>query len=58
MGHKDIRIIVGRISKNGDDLNLLEKDIQFMESAKMSVQAAMDKQIAKNRKKLTKSMNI
>tara|TARA_Y100000385_G_scaffold240007_1_gene255668 strand:+ start:198 stop:674 length:477 start_codon:yes stop_codon:yes gene_type:complete len=58
VGHKDIRIIVGRISKNGDDLNLLEKDIQFMESAKMSVQAAMDKQIAKNRKKLTKSMNI
>jgi hypothetical protein len=54
---KDVRVIVGRISEDGDDLNLLEKDIQFMESAKRSIQVAMDKQIAENRNELTKLMN-
>jgi hypothetical protein len=52
-----VRVIVGRISEDGDDLNLLEKDIQFMESAKRSIQVAMDKQIAENRNELTKLMN-
>jgi len=54
---KDVRVIVGRITEDGDDLNLLEKDIQFMESAKRSIQVAMDKQIAENRNELTKLMN-
>jgi hypothetical protein len=55
---KDVRVIVGRIADHGDDLTLLEKDIQFMESAKRSIQVAMDKQIAENRNKLTKLLNV
>lgn len=51
---KDIRVIVGRTKKEGDDLNLLQKDIQFMESAKKQIQVAMDKVIAENRNELTK----
>lgn len=58
MSTKDVRVIVGRISEDGDDLNLLEKDIQFMESAKRSIQVAMDKQIAENRNELNKLINI
>ena len=54
---KDVRVIVGRINDHGDDLTLLEKDIQFMESAKRSIQVAMDRQIAENRNELTKLMN-
>jgi len=51
---KDIRVIVGRTKNEGDDLNLLQKDIQFMESAKKQIQVAMDKVIAENRNELTK----
>lgn len=51
---KDIRVIVGRTKKEGDDLNLLQKDFQFMESAKKQIQVAMDKVIAENRNELTK----
>jgi hypothetical protein len=51
---KDIRVIVGRTKKEGDDLNLLQKDLQFMESAKKQIQVAMDKVIAENRNELTK----
>jgi hypothetical protein len=54
---KDVRVIVGRITEDGDDLNSLEKDIQFMESAKRSIEVAMDKQIAVNRNELTKLTN-
>ena len=55
---KDVRVIVGRIADHGDDLMLLEKDIQFMESAKRSIQDAMDKKIAENRNELTKLLNV
>ena len=51
---RDIRVIVGRTKKEGDDLNLLQKDLQFMESAKKQIQVAMDKVIAENRNELTK----
>lgn len=51
---KDIRVIVGRTKKEGDDLNLLQKDLQFMESAKKQIQVAMDKVIAENRNEFTK----
>ena len=54
---KDVRVIVGRMNEDGDDLNSLEKDIQFMESAKRSIEVAMDKQIAVNCNELTKLMN-
>lgn len=50
---KDIRVIVGRVVDHGDDLTLLEKDIQFMESAKRFIQVAMNKQIAENHNELT-----
>jgi hypothetical protein len=51
---KDIRVIVGRTDINGDDLNRLEKDIQFMERAKRKIQVAMDKVISENKNELTK----
>tara|TARA_B110000444_G_scaffold257678_1_gene296693 strand:+ start:5534 stop:6010 length:477 start_codon:yes stop_codon:yes gene_type:complete len=55
---KDVRVIVGNTKNQGNDLNRLEKDIQFMESAKRSIQVAMDKQIAENRNELTKLLNM
>lgn len=55
---KDVRVIVGNTKNQGNDLNRLEKDIQFMELAKRSIQVAMDKQIAENRNELTKLLNM
>ena len=51
---KDIRVIVGKTDINGEDLNRLEKDIQFMERAKRKIQVAMDKVISENKNELTK----
>lgn len=50
---KDIRVIVGKTDIDGDDLNRLSKNIQFMERAKRKIQVAMDKIIAENKNELT-----
>lgn len=50
---KDIRVIVGKTDIDGDDLNRLFKNIQFMERAKRKIQVAMDKIIAENKNELT-----
>ena len=49
---KDIRVIVGKTDIDGDDLNRLSKNIQFMERAKRKIQVAMDKIIAENKNEL------
>jgi hypothetical protein len=51
---KDIRVIVGKVDLDGDDLDMLAKDLKFMERAKRKIQTAMDKIIAENRNELTK----
>jgi hypothetical protein len=50
---KDIRVIVGKTDIDGEDLNRLSKNIQFMERAKRKIQVAMDKIIAENKNELT-----
>ena len=50
---KDIRVIVGKTDIDGEDLNRLSKNIQFMERAKRKIQVAMDKIIADNKNELT-----
>ena len=49
---KDIRVIVGKTDIDGEDLNRLSKNIQFMERAKRKIQVAMDKIIAENKNEL------
>lgn len=51
---KDIRVIVGKVDLDGDDLDMLAKDLKFMERSKRKIQTAMDKIIAENRNELTK----
>jgi hypothetical protein len=51
---KDIRVIVGKTDIDGEDLNRLSKNIQFMERAKRKIQVAMDKIIAENKNELTR----
>jgi len=51
---KDIRVIVGKTNIDGDDLNLLAKDVEFMEKSKRKLSTAMDKVIASNKNMLTK----
>ena len=51
---KDIRVIVGKVDLFGDDLDMLAKDLKFMERSKRKIQTAMDKIIAENRNELTK----
>ena len=51
---KDIRVIVGKVDLDGDDLDMLAKDLKFMERAKRKIQTARDKIIAENRNELTK----
>lgn len=50
---KDIRVIVGKIDIDGDDLNQLARNIKFMERAKRKIVVAMDKIIADNKNELT-----
>lgn len=54
---KDIRVIVGKTDIDGDDLNVLAKDVEFMERAKRKLSTAMDKTIAGNKNILTKLLN-
>jgi hypothetical protein len=51
---KDIRVIVGKTDIDGDDLNILSKDVEFMERAKRKITVAMEKIISSNRNTLTK----
>jgi len=46
---KDIRVIVGRTDINGEDLNVLAKDITFMELAKRKIKTAMNEVITQNK---------
>lgn len=51
---KDIRVIVGKTDIDGDDLNILSKDIEFMERCKRKIQVSMDKIVSVNRNELTR----
>lgn len=51
---KDIRVIVGKTDIDGDDLNRLERNLEFMEKSKRKIQVAMDKIISENKNELTK----
>jgi len=54
---KDIRVIVGKVDIDGDDLDMLAKDMVFMDRAKRKIQVSMDKTIAENRNELAKLLS-
>lgn len=54
---KDIRVIVGKTDIDGDDVDMLSKDLTFMKRAHEKIMVAMDSVIAENKNlyvKLTK----
>jgi len=51
---KDIRVIVGRTDIDGDDLDTLSKDVEFIERSKKKLSTAMNKVVASNKNILTK----
>lgn len=54
---KDIRVIVGKTDIDGDDIDMLSKDLTFMKKAHERISVAMDSVIAENKNlyvKLTK----
>jgi hypothetical protein len=51
---KDIRVIVGRTDIDGEDLDVLSKDVEFMERCKNKLSVAMSKTVASNKNILTK----
>lgn len=54
---KDLRVIVGKIEFDGDDLNRLAKDMKFMEKAQRKLTVAMDKVISENKIKFNALMS-
>jgi hypothetical protein len=54
---KDLRVIVGKIEFDGDDLNRLSKDMKFMEKAQRKLTVAMDKVISENKIKFNTLMS-
>lgn len=51
---KDIRVIVGRTDIDGEDLDALSKDVEFMGRCENKLMVAMKKTIASNKNILTK----